>query len=87
MASDFLILVPALCYDRLCRRLGQGGGYYDRYLAGYGGATVGLCREGLLQEAVPVEAHDRPVDCVLTERETILRPGGSACGGKGMGGA
>ena len=81
-----LILVPALCYDRLCRRLGQGGGYYDRYLAGYGGATVGLCREGLLQEAVPVEAHDRPVDCVLTERETILRPGGSACGGKGMGG-
>ena len=66
-----LILVPALCYDLSCRRLGQGGGYYDRYLAGYGGRTVGLCREGLLQRELPVEDHDRAVDLVLTEKRRL----------------
>ena len=62
-----LILVPGLCFDRLGYRLGQGGGYYDRYLAGYGGTTVGLCRREVLQERVPREAHDRPVDLVVTD--------------------
>ena len=69
-----LILVPALCYDLSCQRLGQGGGYYDRYLADYGGRTVGLCRERLLQEKLPVEAHDRAVDLVLTEKRRLEGP-------------
>lgn len=66
-----LILVPALCYDLSCQRLGQGGGYYDRYLADYGGRTVGLCRERLLREKLPVENHDRAVDLVLTEKRRL----------------
>lgn len=66
-----LILVPGLCFDRLGYRLGQGGGYYDRYLAGYAGSTVGLCRRAVLQEAVPREAHDRPVDLVVTDGEPV----------------
>ena len=66
-----LILVPALCYDLSCRRLGQGGGYYDRYLADYGGRTMGLCRERLLQKELPVEEHDRAVDLVLTEKRRL----------------
>lgn len=61
-----LVLVPALCYDRQCFRLGLGGGYYDRWLAGYAGSTVGLCRDELLQDRLPTESHDRPVDLVLT---------------------
>ncbi len=62
-----LILVPALCYDKAGYRLGQGGGYYDRYLAEYGGRTVGLCRAALLQTALPREEFDVPVHAVLTE--------------------
>lgn len=69
-----LILVPALCCDRRRYRLGQGGGYYDRYLAGYGGVTVSLCRAALLQERLPVEGHDLPVSLVLTERECLSNP-------------
>ncbi len=62
-----LALVPALAYDIRGIRLGRGGGYYDRYLGDFSGVTVGLCRDVLLQERLPAEAHDRPVDIVLTE--------------------
>lgn len=68
-----LILVPALCYDRSLFRLGQGGGYYDRYLAGYEGRTVGLCRACMLLGEVPHEEHDAAVECVLTEGECLSR--------------
>lgn len=66
-----LILVPGLCFDGLGYRLGHGGGYYDRYLAGYAGTTVGLCRRAVLQEAVPREEHDRPVSLVITDGEPV----------------
>ena len=65
-----LILVPNLCCDRLCYRLGHGGGYYDRYLAGYTGVTVALCPEARLQERLPRDEYDLPVGLVLTETET-----------------
>lgn len=67
-----LVIVPALCYDRKGFRLGYGGGYYDRWLSGYTGVTVGMCRQAVLQDRVPAEEHDRPVQVVVTE-EDILR--------------
>lgn len=66
-----LALVPALCYDRRGFRLGFGGGYYDRWLTDFSGRTVGLCREVVLLDRAPVEAHDRRVGLVLTERESL----------------
>ena len=66
-AAIDLILVPAVCYDRRGFRLGFGGGYYDRWLSGFSGVTVGLCRDCVLQEHVPIEDHDRRVEFLLTE--------------------
>lgn len=62
-----LILVPNLCCDQQGYRLGHGGGYYDRYLAGYSGMTVSLCPEEWLQEQLPRDEYDLPVQLVLTE--------------------
>ena len=66
-----LVLVPGLCYDRSGFRLGFGGGFYDRWLAGYTGLRVGLCRQAVLQERLPAEHHDIPVDLVVTEGECL----------------
>lgn len=66
-----LALVPAVCYDRRGFRLGFGGGYYDRWLENFSGVTVGLCREAVLRDRVPAEAHDAKVDILLTERESM----------------
>lgn len=65
-----IMIVPALRFDRRGFRLGHGGGYYDRFLAGCPAFTVGLCRERLIYDgALPSEAHDIRVSCVVTESE------------------
>lgn len=62
-----VILTPNLCCDRENYRLGHGGGYYDRFLAGYRGFTVALCPRSFLQDRVPRDANDIPVSLVLTD--------------------
>lgn len=69
-----LMLVPALCFDEEGYRLGHGGGYYDRYLAAHPVFSVGLCREALLSPRLPRAAHDRAVNCLITDKK-IARPG------------
>ena len=54
-----LCIVPGLAFTRDGKRLGKGGGYYDRYLAAHPGLrTMGLTYRCLLQERIPCEAHD-----------------------------
>lgn len=48
---DFAI-VPCLSCDRKRRRLGHGGGYYDRTLAKLTAPSAALCREQLLLDEV-----------------------------------
>lgn len=69
-----LILIPGLAFDRFCYRLGQGGGYYDRYLPRTAAVTVALCRDCFLLDAVPREGHDRPVDLVITQSGMFSAP-------------
>lgn len=65
-----LILTPGLAFDKMGYRLGQGGGYYDRYLVNFAGLTAALCRERFLLPQVPALPHDRPMKMVVTEWET-----------------
>jgi 5-formyltetrahydrofolate cyclo-ligase len=64
-----LILVPGLAFTRDGQRLGRGGGFYDRFLAQLPARTlkIGVCFDLQLVESIPVEAHDRPVNAVVTE--------------------
>ena len=62
-----LMLVPALCFDREGYRMGQGGGYYDRFLSSHDLFTVGLGRDCLLMDRVIREEHDKSVRCLVTE--------------------
>lgn len=64
---DFAVL-PCLGCSHDGRRLGRGDGSFDRFLSGYRGGAVVLCRERLIREDIPQEPHDCPVPWVLTER-------------------
>lgn len=71
---DSICITPALCYDRKGHRLGYGGGYYDRFLSGFPGTSIGLCRAAQLSEIIlPQDELDIPVDLVVTEKE-VIRP-------------
>jgi len=65
-AIDFA-LIPCVACDAEGFRLGRGGGYYDRFLKGGRFVKAALCRRALLQEKLPVEAHDEKVDWIITE--------------------
>lgn len=61
-----LVVVPGLGFDDQGGRLGMGGGYYDRTLAGMRAVRVGVCFAGQRVEAVPRGAHDLRMDAVVS---------------------
>ncbi len=66
-----LVLVPGVVFTKQGYRIGFGGGYYDRFLADFQGATRSLAFECQLAEKIPVEAHDVPVQGIHTESRYI----------------
>ena len=66
-AIDFAF-IPCISCDRSGRRLGHGGGYYDRYLEKTHCVKAALCREELLVDEIPVEEHDLRMDFVISEK-------------------
>jgi 5-formyltetrahydrofolate cyclo-ligase len=74
-----VLIVPLVAFDRRGGRLGYGGGFYDRTLAGLRTRgpvlAVGFAFGAQEAEALPLEATDQPLDLIVTESEVIT------CGG------
>jgi 5-formyltetrahydrofolate cyclo-ligase len=62
-----LALVPGLAFDRMGRRLGYGGGYFDRFLRDFRGVSLGVVFQALLLDCLPCDEHDVPVQWIVTE--------------------
>ncbi|MBQ3730753.1 MAG: 5-formyltetrahydrofolate cyclo-ligase [Muribaculaceae bacterium] len=69
-----LIIVPAVALDAKRNRLGRGKGFYDRLLSTTTCPTIGVACDFQLVDEVPVEPHDRPLDCVVTSDTVIANP-------------
>lgn len=65
-----LIVVPGLAFDAAGRRIGRGGGYYDRFLARLRQdcVKVGIAFDEQMVDQVPVDDWDINMDCVITDR-------------------
>jgi 5-formyltetrahydrofolate cyclo-ligase len=73
LAVPDVILMPLLGYDRAGTRLGYGGGYYDRTLASMPNLPklVGFAFAAQELDFIPREAHDVPLDIVITEQGVL----------------
>lgn len=76
-----LVLIPGLGFDRSGKRLGRGGGYYDKFLDGLSAEAeaknakkplhVGLSFDQQLIDDVPVHDHDHEIDVIVTPNQVI----------------
>ena len=79
-----LMVVPGLAFDRGGRRLGRGGGYYDRFLSRIRGeaaaagelppACLGYGYSDQLLDEVPAGGGDQRLEGVVTDAETVIVP-------------
>lgn len=69
------VIVPGIAFDTACSRLGHGAGYYDRLLAGLRSSTtlIGVAFDAQVLDRIPVEAHDVPMDVLVTPSLVIRR--------------
>ncbi len=64
-----LIIVPGTSFDLRGGRIGQGQGFYDRYLPGLKGIRAGLCFSVQINEKnLSLESHDQFMDVLVTEK-------------------
>jgi len=67
-----ILLVPLLAFDRRGYRLGYGGGYYDRTLAGLRHKktilTIGIAYAYQEVAEVPTGPHDARLDYIITDK-------------------
>ncbi|MDD3276568.1 MAG: 5-formyltetrahydrofolate cyclo-ligase [Kiritimatiellales bacterium] len=66
-----LILVPGIAFDRTGRRIGRGGGFYDRLLPQYSAVRAGICFDFQCLEEIPAEIHDIRMDWLVTETQIL----------------
>lgn len=72
-SSIDLVLAPGIAFDVRGRRIGYGGGYYDRFLLLVRASTpvIGLAYESQIVYDIPVEQHDMSVDMIVSEKRII----------------
>lgn len=65
-----LVMVPGCAFTQAGHRMGFGGGYYDRFLETINDdcITAALIREDFIFDKIPMEAHDKSVDYMITEK-------------------
>ncbi|RBI83879.1 5-formyltetrahydrofolate cyclo-ligase [Rhodosalinus halophilus] len=66
-----VLIVPLVAFDRYGGRLGYGGGFYDRTLAGLRAEgpvlAIGFAYAAQEAEDLPRDATDEPLDMIVTE--------------------
>ena len=69
----FVWIVPGLAFTRDGRRLGYGGGWYDRFLsaAPKDAVKLGVAYSFQIVDDLPVEPHDIPLTAVIDDAPNV----------------
>ncbi len=69
--SPDLLFIPGLGFTASGERIGKGKGFYDKYLNGFEGVSVGLCFEEQILMELPTEEHDKKMQFIVTDKRII----------------
>ena len=65
-----IVICPMVAFDKEKRRMGYGGGYYDRYLPKCKNAVrIGLAFEAQRLADIPIDEFDQRMDFIVTEEK------------------
>lgn len=67
--EQMLFMVPAVACTPAGTRLGRGGGFYDRLLAGVKNAPVAVVYSCQIAPFIPRAGHDCSMGTVVTEKD------------------
>lgn len=68
ITEQSVCIVPGLAFTKTGIRLGQGGGYYDRFLKQYPDLyTIGIGYDFMIQNTLPCELHDCLMQKIITD--------------------
>lgn len=65
------MIIPGVVFDKNGARIGRGGGHFDRFLAKTAGTRIGLAFDFQIIDKIDSEAHDVPMDIIVTEQRII----------------
>ena len=66
-----LVVVPGVAFTEGGARLGNGAGYYDRFLSDTNSLRVAVAFECQIRPELPTGPHDLPMDIIVTECRVI----------------
>jgi 5-formyltetrahydrofolate cyclo-ligase len=71
-----VVVVPGLAFAAGGHRLGQGGGWYDRFLSNVRSdcVTIGVAFAAQVLDELPIEAHDVALDVIVTDEGMLRAP-------------
>jgi 5-formyltetrahydrofolate cyclo-ligase len=77
MVQPDVLLMPLVGFTATGERLGQGGGFYDRYLAAHPAiVTMGMAWDVQEVDELPLEPHDMPLAAIITPTRVLGPFGG-----------
>lgn len=73
--KEGLMILPGVAFDKDCHRIGYGGGFYDRYLAGHLNLKkIAIAFSCQIFEEIPWEEFDISPDMIITEENIYGNP-------------
>lgn len=71
-SDNCLVVVPLVAYSEDRRRIGYGGGFYDKWMSNNSNNIyVGLAYDFQLTDFSGFEEHDLKLDCIITEKRVL----------------
>lgn len=63
--ENSICIVPGICFDKNCNRVGYGKGYYDRFLSDYKGLKIGVTYKECICDEINIDRYDIKMDEII----------------------